>query len=118
LGAVGQQLLGFVEHVGVDQRRVGRVVVGAAKLDRLPMGSGLPAPRRQLGRCRDRVAGLLVLLYAQRATRITRLTTKDVIVTKTGVQMLLGEQPLVVPAALGELIMELLNEHRDAIATG
>jgi hypothetical protein len=31
--AVGQQLLGFVEHVGVDERRVGRVVVGAAELD-------------------------------------------------------------------------------------
>jgi hypothetical protein len=32
-GSVGQQSLGFVEGVGVDQRRVGRVVVGAAEGD-------------------------------------------------------------------------------------
>ncbi|MFD8564605.1 hypothetical protein ACFV1N_45705 [Streptosporangium canum] len=33
----------------------------------------------------DRVAGLLVLLHAQRATRITRLTAKHVTVTDNGV---------------------------------
>ena len=49
----------------------------------------------------DRVAGLLVLLYAQRTVRITRLTTGHVIVTQASVQLLLGEQPIAVPAALG-----------------
>lgn len=66
----------------------------------------------------DRVAGLLVLLYAQRAVRITRLTTEHILVTQPGVQLLLGEQPIAVPSALGELLMELLHDRRDATATG
>jgi hypothetical protein len=66
----------------------------------------------------DRVAGLLVLLYAQRAVRITRLTTEHILVTQAGVQLLLGEQPIAVPSALGELLMELLHDRRDATATG
>jgi hypothetical protein len=66
----------------------------------------------------DRVAGLLVLLYAQRAVRITRLTTEHIIVLPAGVQLQLGEQPIAVPAAFGELIMKLLRERRDAAETG
>jgi hypothetical protein len=49
----------------------------------------------------DRVAGLLVLLYAQRANRITRLTTKHVTVTDDGVELRLGEEPIIVPMAFG-----------------
>lgn len=66
----------------------------------------------------DRVAGLLVLLYAQRAVRITRLTTEHVIVTQTGVQLLLGEEPITVPAAFDELIMKFLHDRRSAATTG
>lgn len=66
----------------------------------------------------DRVAGLLVLLYAQRATQITRLTTNHVTVTDNGVQLRLGDQPITVPTAFGDLLNELLDHRRGAAATG
>jgi hypothetical protein len=66
----------------------------------------------------DLVAGLLVLLYAQRAVRITRLTTEHILITQAGAQLLLGDQPIAVPATFGELIMKLLHDRRDAATPG
>lgn len=60
------------------------------------------------GTLADRVAGLLVLLYAQRVTKITRLTTSQVTHTDHGIEILLGGQPISVPSAFGDLITELI----------
>jgi hypothetical protein len=62
------------------------------------------------GALADRVAGLLVLLYAQRVTKITRLTTDHVIRTGHGVEIQLGGQPIAVPSAFGDLICSLIAE--------
>jgi len=56
----------------------------------------------------DRVAGLLVLLYAQRVTKITRLTTNQVTHTDHGVEILLGGQPIAVPSTFADLISNLI----------
>jgi hypothetical protein len=60
----------------------------------------------------DRVAGLLVLLYAQRATRITQLTTGNITITDNGVKLLLGKAPITVPEAFGDLLEALVNDRR------
>jgi hypothetical protein len=65
----------------------------------------------------DRFAGLLVLLYAQRAARITQLTTRNVTITEDGVELLLGQAPILVPEAFGDLLEALVNDRR-ATATG
>lgn len=65
----------------------------------------------------DRVAGLLILLYAQRVVRITRLTSNHVIVTNDGVALLLGEEPIDLPAAVADLVLALLDRRRGAAAT-
>ncbi|MFD0633071.1 hypothetical protein ACFQ9X_17325 [Catenulispora yoronensis] len=65
----------------------------------------------------DRVAGLLVLLYAQRVVRITQLTTKHVAVTDIGVELRLGEEPILLPTALGDLLVRLVEDRCGAPAT-
>ncbi|MPZ82803.1 MAG: hypothetical protein GEV28_21330 [Actinophytocola sp.] len=65
----------------------------------------------------DRVAGLLVLLYAQRAARITQLTIGNVTVTDDGVELLLGKASIATPEAFGDLLEALVNDRR-ATATG
>jgi hypothetical protein len=64
----------------------------------------------------DRVAGLLVLLYAQRITRITQLTRKQVTHTESGVELLLGREPISVPTGLGDLINGLVEHVLTAAA--
>jgi hypothetical protein len=66
----------------------------------------------------DRVAGLLVLLYAQRVTKITRLTTDQVTHTDHGVEILLGGQPVAVPSAFGDLISNLIADLPDNTVNG
>jgi hypothetical protein len=70
--------------------------------------------RAQSGR---RVAGLLVLLYAQRAARITELTTKHVTVTDDSVELLLADTPITLPPMLGDLVLELLADRQKSVAT-
>ncbi|MGW9205657.1 hypothetical protein ACWGR4_01535 [Embleya sp. NPDC055664] len=65
----------------------------------------------------DRVAGSLVLLYAQRVVHITQLTTKHVAVTDAGVELRLGETPILLPTALGDLLVRLVEDRRGATAT-
>jgi hypothetical protein len=60
----------------------------------------------------DRVAGLLLLLYAQRVAAIARLTT-DHVHTDTGqVSILLGTAPVIVPEPLAGLVQELAGARR------
>ncbi len=57
---------------------------------------------------RDRVAGLLVVLYAQNLTRISQLTAADVTITATAVTMRLGVTPIRLPAPMDNHVRALL----------
>nr|WP_300403020.1 hypothetical protein [uncultured Rhodococcus sp.] len=61
-----------------------------------------------------RVAGTLVLLYAQIPTRIVELTEGDVVADDTGMRLILHTVPVLIPPPLASLTAELLeeNEHR------
>jgi len=56
----------------------------------------------------DRVAGLLVLLYAQTASSIHRLTTDRVTQDNNHVLLSLGDRPIRLPAPLDGLMVELV----------
>ena len=63
----------------------------------------------------DRVAGLLVLLYAQTPATISRLTL-DQIHTRNGVQLRLGREPIVLPEPLAALVLHLVaDRHGHAV---
>jgi len=64
----------------------------------------------------DRVAGALVVLYAQPMTRIVRLTTSDVLVADNKVLLRLGPDPLELPEPLASLIQTLPRKRRDSTA--
>jgi hypothetical protein len=55
----------------------------------------------------DRVAGALVVLYAQPVARIARLQTTDVTADDDAVYLRLAEDRVLMPNALGELVLEL-----------
>jgi hypothetical protein len=55
----------------------------------------------------DRVAGLLVLCYAQPATAIARLTLDRITHDPGGVHLLLGSSPALLPSPLADLVLEL-----------
>jgi hypothetical protein len=61
---------------------------------------------------RDRVAGLLVLLYSQQTSRLVTLKVSDVTVEADQVKLKLGTVPLVVPAPVDRLIAELVQQRR------
>lgn len=65
---------------------------------------------------RSRVAGVIVLLYAQRLSRIARLTIDDVIRDGDQVLLRLGEPPTPVPAPLAELLLAWIDK-RDNMNT-
>jgi hypothetical protein len=56
----------------------------------------------------DRVAGLLVLLYAQWPAAITRLTLDHVRADEHGVRLQLGREPIVLPEPLAALVLQLV----------
>jgi len=64
----------------------------------------------------DRVAGLLVLLYAQGPAAISRLTLDHVHADEHQVRLRLGREPIVVPEPLATLIRDLIA-HRHGHAT-
>lgn len=66
----------------------------------------------------DRVAGLLLLLYAQRVTTITTLTTDDVRDDGNAVSIMLGTSPIVLPPPLDEMARELVAARRGHAAIG
>jgi len=56
----------------------------------------------------DRVAGLLVVLYAQSVARISRLTADHVTTTGPAVRLRLGTTPLVLPSPMAQHVQALL----------
>lgn len=66
----------------------------------------------------DRVAGLLVLLYAQRAAAISRLTIADIDTDHDTVTLRLGNAPITVPEPLAALIRDLIATRRGHAAIG
>ncbi len=56
----------------------------------------------------DRVAGLLVLLYAQGTSSISRLTLDHVRADEHGVRLRLGREPIVLPEPLDALVCQLV----------
>jgi integrase len=66
----------------------------------------------------DRVAGLLLLLYAQRIAAITKLTVGDISDDGTTVAITLGTAPIVLPPPLDSLVRELAAARRGHAAIG
>lgn len=66
----------------------------------------------------DRVAGLLVLLYGQSATRIVALTTDDVLRAEDQVKLRLGRHPLHIPSPLDGMLLELVATRRGKASLG
>ena len=69
-------------------------------------------------RTRDRLAGLLVLLYAQPVARVARLTTGHVTVSGTTVRIHLGPAPITLPEPAASLARQLLDVKRGHATTG
>jgi hypothetical protein len=66
----------------------------------------------------DRVAGLLVLLYAQRPATISRLRVAHVEVSDDQVRLFLGEEPVVLPEPLAALVLQVVANRRGHAALG
>ena len=66
----------------------------------------------------DRVAGLLILLYAQGPAAISRLTLDHVHAGEQHVQLRLGREPVILPEPLGTLILQLTASRRGHAALG
>ena len=66
----------------------------------------------------DRVAGLLVMLYAQWPATISRLTTDDVLTDKTQIRLRLGREPVVLPEPLATLVLALVATRRGHATLG
>lgn len=67
---------------------------------------------------RDRLAGLLVLLYAQPVARVARLTTSHVTVSGATVHIRLGPAPITLPEPAAGLARQLLDGKRGHATTG
>jgi hypothetical protein len=66
----------------------------------------------------DRVAGLLVLLYAQWSAVISRLTLGHVHAGGEQVRLRLGREPVTLPGSLADLVRQLLATRRGHAAIG
>jgi hypothetical protein len=66
----------------------------------------------------DRVAGLLVLLYAQWPAAISRLTIADVDISDNHARLRLGPEPVVLPEPLTGLVRGLVASRRGHAAIG
>jgi hypothetical protein len=66
----------------------------------------------------DRVAGLLVLLYAQWPSAISRLTLKHIEHHDNQVRLRLGHEPIVLPDPLAALVLQLVDTRRGKAALG
>jgi hypothetical protein len=76
-----------------------------ALLGRLLTGHDLPL--------RSRVAGAIVLLYAQPLSRIARLTIDDIIRDGEGVLLRLGEPPSPVPTPFAQLLLTWIDQRNN-----
>ena len=66
----------------------------------------------------DRVAGLLLLLYAQGPAAIARLTLDHVHAGEHQVQLQLGREPIMLPEPLDALVLQLVATRRGHAALG
>jgi hypothetical protein len=66
----------------------------------------------------DRAAGLLVLLYAQTAATISRLTTGHIQASSNNVRIRLGREPVVLPRPLDALILQVVAARHGHAAIG
>jgi hypothetical protein len=66
----------------------------------------------------DRVAGCLVLLYAQQLTRIVAITTERVSERDDGVHLQLGAEEVALPEPLGALVLRLIAAGRRYTGVG
>jgi uncharacterized protein YidB (DUF937 family) len=66
----------------------------------------------------DRVAGLLVLLYAQHASAISQLTLGHIQTSGRQVRIRLGREPVVLPEPLDTLVQQLAATRRGHAAIG
>ena len=66
----------------------------------------------------DRVAGLLVVLYAQTAATVSRLTTGHIQASGNTVQIRLGREPVVLPEPLDALILQAAATRHGHAAIG
>ncbi|MFJ9712018.1 hypothetical protein [Streptomyces sp. NPDC101234] len=66
----------------------------------------------------DRVAGLLLILYAQKISTISRLTVDDVNITGETAAITFGTSPVVLPMPLSTLVRELLANRRGKAKIG
>lgn len=66
----------------------------------------------------DRVAGLLVLLYAQQPAAISRLTPGHVQASDDQVRLMLGREPVVLPEPLASLILHVAATRRGHAVIG
>lgn len=65
----------------------------------------------------DRVAGLIVLLFAQLLTRVVALTVDDITEADGALLLSLGEDPVVLPEPVAELVSRYLLERRNMNTT-
>ncbi len=66
----------------------------------------------------DRVAGLLVLLYAQQAAAVSRLTTGHIQASGNDVRIRLGREPVVLPGPLDALVLQVAAARHGHAAIG
>ncbi|MEU9167677.1 site-specific integrase [Streptomyces sp. NPDC048420] len=66
----------------------------------------------------DRVAGLLLTLYAQKISTISQLTVEDVDFTGETVAITFGASPVILPTPLGALVRELVATRRGKAKIG
>ncbi|MER6356602.1 hypothetical protein ABT186_33535 [Streptomyces sp. NPDC001634] len=66
----------------------------------------------------DRVAGLLLILYAQKIATISQLTVDDVHIDNDTVTITFGSSPVVLPAPLASLVRELAATRRGKAKIG
>jgi hypothetical protein len=66
----------------------------------------------------DRVAGLLVLLYAQTAATVSRLTTGHIQASSNNVRIRLGREPVVLPEPLDALTLQVVAARHGHAAIG
>jgi len=66
----------------------------------------------------DRVAGALVMLFAQPLVRITQLRVTDVLLADDTVRLRLAASSVELPSPLDDHLRQLLNERRPCVAAG
>jgi hypothetical protein len=82
------------------------------------VGAGPLAAHDDTVKAADRVAGLLLLLYAQTPAAISRLTLDHLDTTHHQVRLRFGREPVVLPEPLAGLVRDLAATRRGHAALG